>query len=179
VNPLSAAEMSLTGSWEVEFAPGKGAPASATFEALIPWNEHPDTGIKYFSGTATYRKEFDLTEEEARRDARLRLGRVECIARVRLNGKDLGIVWTDPWSVDLAGALKPGRNELEIDITNTWVNRLIGDAGLPPAKRFARTNVALQSGPRTLKPHQGFASEDPLMTSGLLGPVQLEFVSSK
>jgi hypothetical protein len=85
----------------------------------------------------------------------------------------LGIVWTDPWSVELTGAAKAGRNDLEIDVVNTWVNRLIGDAGLPKEKRITKTNVALQQGPRTLKIYQGFASTDPLMRSGLLGPVQL------
>jgi hypothetical protein len=137
-------------------------------------SKHPDSGIRFFSGTATYRKAFELTEEQARGHVRLQLGTVKCIAQVRLNGKDLGIVWTDPWTIELTGALKPGRNELEIDITNTWINRLIGDAALPPEKRIAKTNVALQSGKRTFKPYQGFASEDPLMTSGLLGPVRLE-----
>jgi hypothetical protein len=107
---------------------------------------------------------------------RLQLGEVKCLAQVRLNGKDRGIVWTAPWSIELTGALKPGRNQLEIDVVNTWVNRLIGDAALPPQKRITKSNVALQPGKRTLKAYQGFASEDPLMTSGLLGPVELEFL---
>jgi hypothetical protein len=85
------------------------------------------------------------------------------------------VVWTAPWSVDLTGVVKPGRNDLEITVVNTWVNRLIGDAGLPPEKRTTKTNVALQQGKRTLKAYQAFASEDPLMPSGLLGPVRLEF----
>ncbi len=174
--PEVTERMDLAGPWKVTFAPGRGAPESAVLETLIPWNEHPDDGIRFFSGTATYRKVFDIGANMANRNARLQLGRVECIARVRLNGKDLGIVWTDPWLIALTGELKPGRNELEIEITNTWVNRLIGDAALPPAKRITRSNVALQAGPRTLKPYQGFASQDPLMISGLLGPVQLEFL---
>ncbi len=166
--------MPLNGPWDVRFQPGRGAPESAVFEQLSPWNEHSDTGIKFFSGTATYRKMLQLTADEARRATRLHLGRVECIARVRLNGRDLGIVWTEPWVAELGDALKPGRNELEIEVTNTWVNRLIGDASLSPAERFTKSNVALQAGPRTLKLYQGFASEDPLMSSGLLGPVRLE-----
>jgi hypothetical protein len=170
-------EKDLTGPWNISFPPGRGAPDSAVFEELSAWNEHSDEGIRFFSGTATYRKSFALTADEAGRALRLRLGRVECIAWVRLNEKDLGVVWTDPWAVELGNALKPGRNELEIEVTNTWVNRLIGDCALPPPKRFTKTNVALQSGPRTLKPYQGFASEDPLMTSGLLGPVRLELDS--
>ncbi len=165
-------EAALAGAWTVDFEPGRGAPLQAVFEQLVPWDSHPDERIRFFSGRATYRKSFDLTADEARRALRLQLGEVRCIAQVRLNGKDLGIVWTDPWSVELTGAVRPGRNELEIDVINTWVNRLIGDAGRE--KRITKTNLALQRGPRTLKAYQGFASEDPLMRSGLLGPVRLE-----
>jgi hypothetical protein len=160
----------------VSFEPGRGAPESAVFEQLTAWNEHPEEGIKFFSGKATYRKTFDLSSDEAKRPVRLQLGEVKCIARVRLNGSDLGVVWTDPWSVDLTGVVKTGRNELEIDVVNTWVNRLIGDAGLPKEDRITKTNIALQQGQRAIKAYQGFASDDPLTRSGLLGPVRLEFL---
>ena len=85
------------------------------------------------------------------------------------------MVWTSPWSVDLSGIVKAGDNELEIDVTNLWVNRLIGDAALPVERRFTKTNIYLQTGDRTVKPYQGYGSKDPLVTSGLLGPVRLEF----
>lgn len=166
--------MALEGAWQVSFQPGRGAPEQAVFEKLIAWNQHPDAGIQYFSGTATYRREFELTAEQAAKRVQLQLGTVKCVAQVRLNGKDLGIAWTDPWSLDLTGALQPGRNELEIEVTNTWMNRLIGDAGLPPEKRITQSNLSLEAGKRTLKAFQGYASEDPLMPSGLLGPVRLE-----
>ncbi|HOW67542.1 MAG TPA: glycosyl hydrolase [Candidatus Paceibacterota bacterium] len=169
-------EVALTGPWTAYFEPGRGAPESTVFDPLIPWDLHSDERIRFFSGRATYRKDFDLTAGEARRAARLHLGEVRCIARVRLNGRDLGVVWTAPWSVDLTGAVQQGHNELEIDVVNTWVNRLIGDAGLPKDKRITKTNVALQRGARTLKPYQGFASDDPLMRSGLIGPVRLELL---
>ena len=175
-SPPRPAEVALTGPWNVSFERGRGAPTSAVFAQLIAWDQHSDDGIKFFSGTATYRKAIDLTASEARRAVRLQLGEVRCLARVRLNGRDLGVVWTDPWSVALTDATRPGRNELEIEIVNTWVNRLIGDAGLPKEKRLTKTNLALQQGPRTLKAYQGFASEDPLMRSGLLGPVQLQLL---
>jgi len=168
-------EKPLPGPWTVSFEPGRDAPKSAVFEQLIPWNEHPEEGIRFFSGKATYRKSFVLSPDEAKHSVCLQLGEVECIAQVRLNGKDLGIVWTEPWKIDLTAAVKAGRNNLEIDVVNTWVNRLIGDAGRPKEKRFTKTNVALQEGTRTIKPYQGFASKDPLMRSGLLGPVRLEF----
>jgi len=77
--------------------------------------------------------------------------------------------------MDLSEGVKPGRNELEIAVVNLWVNRLIGDARLSEEQRITRSNVSLESGPRTLKIYQGFASQDPLVRSGLLGPVRLEF----
>jgi hypothetical protein len=164
------AEQPLTGPWNVSFA-GK----SVLFDTLVPWDTHTDPAIKYFSGAATYRKTFELTAAQTEHTVRLSLGDVKHIAQVKLNGKDLGVVWTAPWTVELTGAVKPGRNDLEITVVNTWVNRLIGDAGLPPSKRTTKTNVGLQTGKRTFKAYQGFASEDPLMPSGLLGPVRLEF----
>ena len=164
----------LVGPWRVDFAPGWGAPASVTFETLIPWNEHPSEGIRHFSGTATYRQTFDLTAEQARRPVRLGLGTVRHIAAVRLNGTPLGVVWTAPWRTDLTGVAKAGRNALEIDVTNLWVNRLVGDAALPPEKRLTRTNVPMLPRGSTLRSYRGYKPEHPLTPSGLLGPVALE-----
>jgi hypothetical protein len=84
------------------------------------------------------------------------------VAEVRLNGKKLGVVWTAPWRVEVTGAIKPGANELEIEIVNLWPNRLIGDAQLPKEKRLTRTNVKKFDKPGL-----------PLRPSGLLGPVRL------
>ncbi|MFA6544605.1 MAG: glycosyl hydrolase [Limisphaerales bacterium] len=177
--PPPPTEMALTGPWEVRFESGRGAPKSAVFDQLVAWDKHTDPGIKYFSGKGTYHKTFEMTGEQAKRPVRLQLGEVKYICEVRLNGRDLGVVWTDPWAVDLTGSVQPGRNELEIAVVNTWVNRLIGDAGLPKEERITKTNVSLQPGKRTLKAYQGFAAEDPLMPSGLLGPVRLEFDQSQ
>ena len=172
--PPPPVEIALNGPWQVQFESGRGAPASAEFEQLVAWDQHPDDNIKFFSGTAMYRKTFELTAEQASRPVRLRLGEVKCIAEVSVNGKDLGVVWTDPWSVELTGAVKAGKNELKIAVTNTWVNRLIGDAGLPPQKRITQTNVRFLPEPAK-RAFMGFSPKDPLMTSGLLGPVRLEF----
>ena len=85
-----------------------------------------------------------------------------------------------PWQVELTGALKAGVNALEIEVTNPWANRLVGDAALLPEQRVTQSNMALRNGPRkggdyTLRPFAGFASEDALQPSGLQGPVRLEF----
>jgi hypothetical protein len=170
------AEVTLNGRWDVSFQTGRGAPAQVVFDQLIPWDKHFDAGIKYFSGTATYRKTFEVTADQAARRALLQLGKVGVIAQVRLNGKNLGIVWTAPWEMEMTGALKAGKNELEIEVTNVWANRLIGDAGLPPEQRITKSNMALEKGKRTLKAYQGFASEDQLQPSGLEGPVRIDLM---
>ncbi|OGV61040.1 MAG: hypothetical protein A2283_22610 [Lentisphaerae bacterium RIFOXYA12_FULL_48_11] len=172
----SGAEVALNGAWDVSFQSGRGTPASAVFDQLIGWDKHPDSGIKYFSGTAKYRKTFEVTADQVARRSVLQLGTVGVIAQVRLNGENLGIVWTAPWQVELTGALKAGKNELEIEVTNVWANRLIGDAGLPPEQRITKSNMALEKGKRTMKAFQGFASEDQLQPSGLEGPVRIELM---
>ena len=166
--------INLPGPWEVAFQPGRGAPEKAVFETLVDWTTHAENGIKYFSGTATYRRTFEVTSAQAGRKALLQLGTVAALARVRLNGKDLGIVWTAPWQAELTGALKAGKNELEIEVTNAWANRLVGDAGLPPGQRITKSNMQYEKGKRTIKAFQGFASEDALQPSGLQGPVRIE-----
>ena len=168
--------LSLDNSWEVRFAPGWGAPESIVFDHLVPWDTHEDPNIKYFSGTATYRRKFHLTTPQADGLVRLHLGKVGCIARVRLNGEEQGVVWTAPWTLDLTGAAKPGDNVLEIDVANVWQNRLIGDAGLPEDERRTSTNVILQKGERTRRYRcSSVNSIDELTPSGLMGPVRLDF----
>jgi hypothetical protein len=175
----SLTSIPLPGPWEVAFQPGRGAPDKpVTFETLTDWTAHTDPGIKYFSGTATYRKTFDATAEQAERRAVLRLGTVAALAQVRLNGRDLGVVWTAPWEAELTGALKAGANELEIEVTNPWANRLVGDTFLPPDKQITKSNMVLREGPRkrpdhTLRAFSGFASDDALQPSGLTGPVSV------
>jgi hypothetical protein len=168
----------LPGPWDVAFQAGRGAPEKAVFDTLIDWTAHSADGIKYFSGTATYSIRFDATKEQAQSKAVLRLGTVAALAQVRLNGKDLGVVWTAPWEAELTGALKAGANALEIEVTNPWANRLVGDAALPPEQRITRSNMTYRKGPRDqgghkLRPFSGFSSEDALQPSGLTGPVTI------
>lgn len=171
--------MELTGPWKVEFTPGWGAPETIIFQRLIPWNAHSDQGIKYYSGTAVYKKMFSLKEKHLEIPVRLHLGEVHNIARVHLNDNDLGVVWTAPWIMDLSDALKEGENKLEIEVTNCWINRLIGDAALPPEKRFTETNVRLISERGNYRSFEAVAANDSLLPSGLVGPVQLKFGDKK
>jgi hypothetical protein len=155
----------IAGSWEVSFNPDWGGPASVVFEHLEDWTKRPEEGIRYYSGTATYRKRFEVSASDAQKlkpTAFLNLGTVRNLARVRLNGYELGVVWTAPWRVDISRAVKTGSNQLEIEVVNLWPNRLIGDARLPKEQRRTVTNVEKFNKPGTL-----------LLESGLLGPVTL------
>jgi len=173
--PPQPPAVELSGPWDVTFEKGLGAPEKIALERLMAWNDSADLGIRHFSGTATYRIHFDLDATRAARPARLLLGDVRNIARVRLNNNDLGVVWTAPWILDVTGHVHEGKNDLEIDVANLWVNRLIGDASLPPEKRITKTNVPLFPHAEKLRPHCGFTVDDPLEPSGLLGPIRMEF----
>ncbi len=153
----------VVGPWKVSFDPKWGGPGLVVFDKLRDWSKRSEPGIRYFSGTACYRTTFSLpaTIRKSPGGLYLDLGRVKNLAAVRLNGKDLGVVWTAPWRVKITDAVKPTGNILEIDVVNLWPNRLIGDASLPPEKRCTVTNV------KTYKKNSS------LLESGLLGPVGL------
>jgi hypothetical protein len=155
----------VAGAWDVSFDPNWGGPATVRFERLEDWTKRPEPGIRNYSGTATYRRVFDLDAERlarTRRECYLDVGDVQVMASVRLNGRDLGVAWCAPWQVEIpAGLLRDRGNELEIRVANLWLNRLIGDAGLPPEQR------------RTWTTRNSFHKETPRVPSGLLGPVQI------
>jgi len=175
----------LAGPWAVQFDPpwfyptnglsGDAAKGLVVFDKLEDWSMRPEPSVRHFSGTAVYRKVFDFVPGGRRAAAAaatepvalqktsslwLDLGMVKETARVRLNGKDLGVIWCAPWQVEITGAIKPGENALEIEVINLWPNRLIGDAGLPADQRRTRTNVPTNPAQQRL-------------SSGLLGPVQV------
>ena len=154
----------LDGPWSVSFDPKWGGPEKPVeFPALTDWTAHADPGIRYYSGTAVYRKTFDAPSDfSADASITIDLGALRDIAQVTLNGKDLGIAWTPPYAVAAPG-LKPHGNRLEISIVNLWANRLIRDAALPPAARL--TNTGMSPNP--------FKKDHALFPSGLYGPVML------
>jgi len=158
----------LEGAWDVAFDPAMGAPAQARFEKLEDWTQRPEEGIKYYSGIATYRKTFDVPKAESLKSpVFLDLGGVHAMARVRLNGQDCGVAWTAPWRLDISKALKPTANALEVEVANLWPNRMLGDARHPDQKPYAQTTHHPYA---TGQPH----ANDPLLASGLLGPVVVE-----
>jgi len=156
----------LAGAWEVAFDPKWGGPEKMTFDTLQDWTTRPEPGIKYYSGTAVYRKVFDLPEPRTLNPVFLSLGTVHDMALVKLNGKDLGVVWCAPWRIEVTGALKASENQLEIEVVNRWPNRMIGDK--QPADANART-----TGRYTFSTHDPYKPQSPLVPSGLLGPVSL------
>ena len=151
----------LSGPWNVAFDPKWGGPPSVQFDSLVSWPDRAEPGIKYYSGTAIYRKDFEIPANSANQTVLLDLGKVRELAEVKVNGQSCGIVWAPPFRVDISRALKPGVNRLEVEVVNFWPNRIIGDQFLPEAERLTRTNI------------RQLTRRSPLMPSGLMGPVRL------
>jgi hypothetical protein len=129
-----------------------------------PWTElGPDAAG--FAGVGTYTTEIDVTWQlREGRAVVLALGDVGDLARVRVNGIDCGVVWTEPFQVEITAALRPGRNPVEIDVANAWMNRLIAEASAPTGEIFA--------------PVAGvYADTAPLRPSGLSGQVLLRILA--
>jgi hypothetical protein len=159
----------VDGAWDISFQPDRGAPARITLDALSSWSDNSDTGVRYFSGTGTYTKNFQVPEEWLKKGGRIwiDLGVVKNIAEIIVNGKNTGIVWKKPFRADITDALKTGDNLLEIKVTNLWVNRLIGDQQPDITKKYTYTT------------EQFYRADSPLLPSGLLGPVQIVSLSEK
>lgn len=158
----------IRGPWTLEFPPNWGAPERVVLDRLISWTDHPDPGVRCFSGVATYRTEFETPADwlHRARSPQIDLGDLWGAAEVSLNSKPLGVAWTAPFRVVAAGALRPGRNELVVRVANNWANRLACDArgeGGP----FTRTNITMTG--EVARPWEKVE----LRRSGLFGPVRL------
>ncbi len=162
VAALPAAQ-EIAGPWEMRFPPDLDAPAMATLPRLMSWTESAEDGIRHFSGTAVYLKTIHVSSEQKELGSRLYLdlGEVKNVCEVTLNGRDLGVLWKPPFRVDITAAARVGENRLELKVTNLWPNRLIGDQHRPVEKRI------------TWASYNHFRADDPLLPSGLLGPVVL------
>jgi hypothetical protein len=183
----------LSTPWQVSFDSKWGGPAKpVTFDKLEDWSKHADPAIRYYSGTAIYRKTFDLPASIQHPVSgiphrfHLNLGQVEVMARVILNGKDCGIAWKPPYRVDITDAVGTGSNNLEISVVNLWINRLIGDEQLPLDANWKDFETLLEwpewfkagtprpSGRYTFSSCRHYQKDSPLVPSGLLGPVTLQ-----
>jgi hypothetical protein len=155
--------LTIAGPWHVLFSSPAATPPEQDFDTLRSWTLFDNPVIKYFAGSATYSTRVNIPASMLSPGKRiwLDLGEVGEIAEVWLNGKALGTHWMPPFRVDVTETAKAGRNELQVRVTNLWVNRLVGDSLLPPEQRTTRTNITQ------------LPEDKPLMPSGLMGPVTL------
>jgi hypothetical protein len=156
----------VTKPWEVTFDSAKmrGPAEPVIFKELTDWSQHSDPRIRYYSGTAVYRNNIAVKKASTNEHLFLDLGNVKVMAKVKVNGVDVGGVWTYPWHVEVTNVLKTGNNEIEISVVNTWVNRLIGDSKLPISER------------KTWSGDNPYRADSQLEPSGLKGPVTIKSV---
>jgi hypothetical protein len=150
----------IRGPWEVRFDPNLGGPAGPVlFERLEDWTKRDEPGIRHYSGTAIYKGKF-ICKIRPSGQIYLDLGTVANVAEVLVNDIYCGIAWTWPYRVEIDKAIQAGQNQLEIHVTNTWVNRLLADKDADPSSRITWTSPADRA-------------QGPLRPAGLLGPVRI------
>ncbi len=118
--PVLVKKMDVTGPWNVRFDPKWGGPASVVFQQLEAWSKSSVDGIKYYSGTATYTKDIYIPANmlKANPAVFLDLGKVMVIGTVKVNGKQMGCAWTEPYRIAISSALRPGKNSIEVEVSN-------------------------------------------------------------
>ena len=174
IQPLAAGKASVSvtelpaSQWTIQFQAARGAPAgrvplTSLLNGFQSWSEAKAPGVHYFSGTAFYRTLITVALEPGGRQV-LALGGLHEICTVRVNGKEMGTIWAMPYRLDITAGLKAGRNSIELEVTNLWPNRLIGDAQPGVIKPFTRTNI------------RKYTARSPLLPSGLVGNVELETI---
>lgn len=147
--------------WNITFQEKRGAPESAVFDKLQDFSLNENPGIKYFSGIATYKTTVKIEESQLGGSMIIDLGKVGVMAEVTINGQNLGTYWKEPFRVDATSALKAGDNELEIKVTNLWINRMIGDSRPDMKEKVSWT------------PYPFYRPESQMSPSGLMGPVDI------
>lgn len=162
----SAAKKSLAISkpWQVQFDAAFGGPATpVAFNRLVSWTDNANDKIKYYSGTAVYKNSFVLDDNKINAPVYISVDSIYNIATVKVNGIDCGTIWTFPYRLDISKAVKSGENAIEITVTNTWANRLIGDEKLPASERITWTTAPFR------------LEGKPLLPAGLVGEVKVEW----
>ncbi|WP_032095610.1 MULTISPECIES: glycosyl hydrolase [unclassified Alteromonas] len=172
--------------WNVKFDKAWAGPGEVTFDSLIDWTDNEIEGIKHYSGTARYQTSFQVDSEylSSMSSLYLDLGDVQQIAEVTVNGQSFDTLWKPPFVLDIRSAVQLGANSLEIKVTNTWVNRLIGDEALQDTSGYSMTgdtvpwlveNRPAPESERVTFTGFNFFAKQPkkLQASGLIGPVRL------
>lgn len=185
-SPSNEKSVPVNGPWQVTFQKNRGAPKSVKMNELKSLSENPDLGIRYFSGLAEYSKKIEVPQGVQK--CSIDLGEVFDMAEIKVNGKSAGILWKPPFIVDITSLIQPGENEVKVTVANRWVNRLIGDEQLPSEANYLPTSLikgALTEFPQwwnniqkprirtTFSTWKHYSSEEPLVQSGLVGPVRL------
>jgi hypothetical protein len=183
----------VNGAWAVHFDPKWGGPEHVEFDRLEDWTSRPEAGIRYYSGTGVYKKSVTIPKLEPGKKVYLDLGTVRHLATVKVNGIEMGVLWTNPWRIDVTASVTHGDNLLEIAVTNVWANRLIGDEKQPPdvewqhgdtrysdglfLKQFPEWFLRREARPSkeryTFTTWNYFGNDVPLTPSGLLGPIKV------
>jgi hypothetical protein len=176
----------LAGAWDVVFALKSVAQSKVKFEKLVSWTDVSNEDIQHFSGTASYHKTFQLSKKRLNSENKLELdlGSVAVIAEVIINGKHVGTLWKAPFRLDITNDVKSGKNTLELQVTNLWPNRLIGDEKLPfdyerngpkikKLPDWLINNTKRPSERTTFPSWKHWDKKHELLTSGLLGPVKI------
>jgi hypothetical protein len=158
--------LDISYNWNIKFNPEMGGPASYHLDSLVSWNEIKEEGIKYYSGSASYETDFTVNEKDIinGHKAFVVFDNIEEMARVFVNGKDCGIVWTLPYKAEITKHLKAGTNHIVVQVINTWNNRIVGDVSAPDKKQYTKTNIKYKMKPTS-----------PLLKSGLIGKAQIIF----
>ena len=158
----------ITTNWDVSFNTEMGGPASFRMDSLTSWSNLDEDGVKYYSGKATYTRDFTVNEEALTKGAEVYVvfEDIQEMARVSVNGNDCGIVWTPPYKANITPYLKSGKNTITVEVINTWNNRIVGDITNPAGEQYTQTNIKYK-----------FKPDKPLLNSGLIGKAEIFFVT--
>ena len=190
------AAMPVDGNWKLAFPVDwyTGGSAVNTLDTpLVDWTSLDDNDFRFFSGTATYSKIINYSEQPTGIRLLLDLGDVKNFADVTVNGKSFPTLWKPPFRVDVTDVVLPGKNTVEVRVTNLWPNRIIGDDFLPedctfePGKpimerhlngwpQFILDGNPSPSGKCTFATWKHWTKDDKPLPSGMLGPVILRTV---
>lgn len=160
--PLRTQE--ATGEWDVTFESAFKTPSPVRMATLDNLSDNPNDSIRYFSGTATYTTSVNLDRAGRGEHMFMAFDNVGTMAKVYINGKYAGGVWTAPYRLDVTDFVKNGRNDVKVEVVNTWVNRIVGDINLPESERETYLFV------------NHLNAKTPLPPSGIIGKVKFETV---